>query len=333
MQKRKLGKSNLEVSAIGLGCMGMTFAFPPFPEKKEMISLIRNAVDRGVTFFDTAEVYGPYSNEELVGEALAPLRDQVVIATKFGFKPASASEANLRWTELDSRPEHIRKVVEGSLKRLKTDVIDMLYQHRVDPKVLIEDVAGTVKQLIKEGKVKHFGLSEAGVQTIRRAHSVQPVTALQSEYSLWWRAPEDEVLPILEELGIGFVPFSPLGRGFLTGKINESTKFDSTDFRSTLPRFTPGARKVNQALVDLLNKVAKEKNASPAQIALAWLLAQKPWIVPIPGTTKLNRLEENIGSTSIELTENDLREIEDAASKIKIEGARYPENLQRTVNR
>ncbi|MCW8809906.1 MAG: aldo/keto reductase [Ignavibacteriaceae bacterium] len=333
MKKRKLGRSNLEVSAIGLGCMGMTFAFPPFPEKKEMISLIRTAVERGVTFFDTAEVYGPYSNEELVGEALAPLRDQVVIATKFGFKPASESEANSRWTELDSRPEHIRKVVEGSLKRLKIDVIDLLYQHRVDPKVLIEDVAGTVKELIKDGKVKHFGLSEAGVQTIRRAHSVQPVTALQSEYSLWWRQPEEEVLPALEELGIGFVPFSPLGRGFLTGKINESTKFDSTDFRSTLPRFTPEALKVNRALVDLLSKVAKEKNATPAQIALAWLLAQKPWIVPIPGTTKLNRLEENIGSALMELTKDDLREIDEAASKIKIEGARYPENLQRTVNR
>jgi aryl-alcohol dehydrogenase-like predicted oxidoreductase len=333
MKKRKLGRSGLEVSAIGLGCMGMTFAFPPFPEKKEMISLIRTAVERGVTFFDTAEVYGPYSNEELVGEALAPLRDQVVIATKFGFKPASEKEANSRWTELDSRPEHIRKVVEGSLKRLKIDVIDLLYQHRVDPKVLIEDVAGTVKELIKDGKVKHFGLSEAGVQTIRRAHSVQPVTALQSEYSLWWRQPEEEVLPALEELGIGFVPFSPLGRGFLTGKINESTKFDSTDFRSTLPRFTPEALKVNRALVDLLSKVAKEKNATPAQIALAWLLAQKPWIVPIPGTTKLNRLEENIGSALMELTKDDLREIDEAASKIKIEGARYPENLQRTVNR
>jgi aryl-alcohol dehydrogenase-like predicted oxidoreductase len=333
MQKRKLGKSGLQVSAIGLGCMGMTFAFPPFPEKKEMISLLRTAVERGVTFFDTAEVYGPYTNEELVGEALTPLRDQVIIATKFGFKPASEKEANSRWTELDSRPEHIRKVVEGSLKRLKIDVIDLLYQHRVDPKVLIEDVAGTVKQLIKEGKVKHFGLSEAGIQTIRRAHSVQPVAALQSEYSLWWRQPEEEVIPTLEELGIGFVPFSPLGRGFLTGKINETTKFDSTDFRSTLPRFTPEARKVNQALVDLLNKVAKEKNATPAQIALAWLLAQKPWIVPIPGTTKRNRLEENIGSTSIELTKDDLREIDEAASKIKIEGARYPENLQRTVNR
>jgi aryl-alcohol dehydrogenase-like predicted oxidoreductase len=333
MQKRKLGKSGLEVSAIGLGCMGMTFAFPPFPEKKEMISLIRNAVERGVTFFDTAEVYGPYSNEELVGEALKPLRDQVVIATKFGFKPASEKETNSRWTQLDSRPEHIRKVVEDSLKRLKTDVIDLLYQHRVDPKVLIEDVAGTVKDLIKEGKVKHFGLSEAGMQTIRRAHSVQPVTALQSEYSLWWREPEKEILPTLEELGIGFVPFSPLGRGFLTGKINENTKFDTTDFRSTLPRFTLEARKANQALVDLLERVAKQKNATPAQIALAWLLAQKPWIVPIPGTTKLHRLEENIGAASIDLTKDDLHEIDEAASKIKIEGARYPENLERTVNR
>ena len=333
MQKRKLGKSGLEVSAVGLGCMGMTFAFPPFPEKKEMISLIRNAVERGVIFFDTAEVYGPFTNEELVGEALKPLRDQVVIATKFGFKPASEKEANSRWTELDSRPEHIRKVVEGSLKRLKTDVIDLFYQHRVDPKVLIEDVAGTVKDLIKEGKVKHFGLSEAGVQTIRRAHSVQPVTALQSEYSLWWRKPEEEILPALEELGIGFVPFSPLGRGFLTGKINESTKFESTDFRSTLPRFTPEARKANQALVDLLERVAKQKNATPAQIALTWLLAQKPWIVPIPGTTKLHRLEENIGAPSIDLTKDDLHEIEEAASKIKIEGARYPESLERTTNR
>ena len=333
MQKRKLGKSGLEVSAVGLGCMGMTFAFPPFPEKNEMISLIRNAVERGVTFFDTAEVYGPFTNEELVGEALKPLRDQVVIATKFGFKPASEKEANSRWTELDSRPEHIRKVVEGSLKRLKTDVIDLFYQHRVDPKVLIEDVAGTVKDLIKEGKVKHFGLSEAGVQTIRRAHSVQPVTALQSEYSLWWRKPEEEILPALEELGIGFVPFSPLGRGFLTGKINESTKFESTDFRSTLPRFTPEARKANQALVDLLERVAKQKDATPAQIALAWLLAQKLWIVPIPGTTKLHRLEENIGAPSIDLTKDDLHEIEEAASKIKIEGARYPESLERTTNR
>jgi aryl-alcohol dehydrogenase-like predicted oxidoreductase len=333
MQKRKLGKSNLEVSAIGLGCMGMTFAFPPFPEKKEMISLLRAAVERGVTFFDTAEVYGPYSNEELVGEALAPLRDQVVIATKFGFKPASEKETNSRWTELDSRPEHIRKVVEGSLKRLKTDVIDLLYQHRVDPTVPIEDVAGTVKDLINEGKVKHFGLSEAGVQTIRRAHKVQPVTALQSEYSLWWRKPEEEMLPTLEELGIGFVPFSPLGRGFLTGKINENTMFDKTDFRSSLPRFTTEARKANQVLVDLLIKVAKKKNTTPAQIALAWLLAQKPWIVPIPGTTKLNRLEENIGSTLIELTKDDLIEIEEAASKIKIEGARYPESLEQTINK
>jgi len=333
MQKRKLGKSGLEVSAIGLGCMGMTFAFPPFPEKKEMISLLRTAVERGVTFFDTAEVYGPYSNEELVGEALAPLRDQVIIATKFGFKPANESEANSRWSELDSRPEHIRKAVEGSLKRLRTDVIDMLYQHRVDPKVLIEDVAGTVKDLIKEGKVKYFGLSEAGVQTIRRAHTVQPVTALQSEYSLWWRKPEEETLQTLEELGIGFVTFSPLGRGFLTGKINENTKFESTDFRSALPRFTQEARKANQALVDLINKFAKQKNITPAQIALAWLLAQKPWIVPIPGTTKLNRLEENMGSVSIELTEDDLNEIDEAAAKIKIEGARYPESLERTTNR
>ena len=332
MLKRKLGKSGLEVSAIGLGCMGMTFAFPPFPEKKEMIALIRNAVERGVTFFDTAEVYGPYTNEELVGEAIKPLRDQVVIATKFGFKPASEKEANSRWTELDSRPEHIRKVVEDSLKRLKTDVIDLLYQHRVDPKVLIEDVAGTVRDLIREGKVKHFGLSEASVQTIRRAHSVQPVTALQSEYSLWWRKPEEEILPTLEELGIGFVPFSPLGRGFLTGKIDANTKFESTDFRSSLPRFTPKAIKANHALVDLIEKVAKEKNVTPAQIALAWILTQKPWIAPIPGTTKLNRLEENIGATSVELTEDDLREIDEAASKIKIEGARYPESLERTTN-
>jgi aryl-alcohol dehydrogenase-like predicted oxidoreductase len=333
MQKRKLGKSGLEVSSIGLGCMGMTFAFPPFPEKKEMISLLRTAVERGVTFFDTAEVYGPFTNEELVGEALSPLRDQVVIATKFGFKPPSGSEATSRWSELDSRPEHIKKVVEGSLKRLRTDVIDLLYQHRVDTNVPIEDVAGTVKDLIWEGKVKHFGLSEAGIQTIRRAHAVQPVTALQSEYSLWWREPEKEILPTLEELGIGFVPFSPLGRGFLTGKINENTAFDKTDFRSSLPRFTTEARKVNQALVNLIIKVAKQKNAIPAQIALTWILAQKPWIVPIPGTTKLNRLEENIGSTLIELTENDLREIEEAASKIKIEGARYPETLERTINR
>jgi aryl-alcohol dehydrogenase-like predicted oxidoreductase len=333
MQKRKLGKSELEVSAIGLGCMGMTFAFPPFPEKKKMISMLRTAVEKGITLFDTAEVYGPFTNEELVGEALAPLRDQVVIATKFGFAPVNESEANSRWTTFDSRPEHIKKAVEGSLKRLKIDVIDLLYQHRVDPKVLIEDVAGTVKDLIKEGKVKHFGLSEAGVQTIRRAHSVQPVTALQSEYSLWWRKPEEETLKTLEELGIGFVPFSPLGRGFLTGKINENTEFESTDFRSTLPRFTAEARKANQALVDLINNVAKQKNVTPAQISLAWLLAQKPWIVPIPGTTKLTRLEENIDSTSIELTQDDLREIDEAASKIKIEGARYPESLERSTNR
>ena len=333
MNKRVLGKSGLEVSTIGLGCMGMSFAFPPFPDKKEMISLLRTAVERGVTFFDTAEVYGPFTNEELVGEALSPLRKEVIIATKFGFKPAIESDIKSRWSELDSRPGHIKKVVEDSLKRLKTDVIDLLYQHRVDPKVPIEDVAGTVKELIKEGKVKHFGLSEAGVQTIRRAHKVQPVTALQSEYSLWWRRSEEEVLPTLEELGIGFVPFSPLGRGFLTGKINENTKFESTDFRSNLPRFTPEARKANQSLVDLLAKVAKQKNATPAQIALAWLIAQKPWIVPIPGTTKLNRLEENIGSAVIELTKDDLREIEDTASNIKIEGARYPESMERTTNR
>ena len=329
MQKRKLGKSNLEVSAIGLGCMGMSFAFPPFPEKKEMISLIRTAVERGITFFDTAEAYGPYINEELVGEAIAPLRDQVVIATKFGFKFGPDGKQMGQ----DSRPEHIREVAEASLKRLKIDTIDLFYQHRVDPTVPIEDVAGIVKDLIKEGKVKHFGLSEAGVQTIKRAHAVQPVTALQSEYSLWWREPEQEILPALEELGIGFVPFSPLGRGFLTGKINENTKFDNTDFRSTLPRFTSEARKTNQALVDLLIKVAKQKNATPAQIALAWILAQKPWIVPIPGTTKLNRLEENIGAASIELTADDLREIENAASKIKIEGERYPQNLQQAINR
>ena len=331
MQKRKLGKSGLEVSAIGLGCMGMTFAFPPFPEKKEMISLIRTAVERGVTFFDTAEVYGPFTNEQLVGEALESLRDQVVIATKFGFE--LDPNGGPKWIGFNSKPEHIRAVAEASLKRLKTDTIDLFYQHRVDPNVPIEDVAGTVKDLIKEGKVKYFGLSEAGAATIKKANSVQPVTALQSEYSLWWREPEKEILPTLEELGIGFVPFSPLGRGFLTGKINEKTKFESTDFRSTLPRFTTEARKANQALVDLLGKVAKQKNATPAQIALAWLLAQKPWIVPIPGTTKLHRLEENIGSASIELTKNDLREIEEAASKIKIEGARYPQNLQQAVNR
>ncbi len=331
MQKRKLGKSGLEVSSIGLGCMGMTFAFPPFPEKKEMISLIRTAVERGVTFFDTAEVYGPFTNEELLGEALKPVRDQVVIATKFGF--ALDPNGGPRWTGFNSKPEHIRAVAEASLKRLKTDVIDLFYQHRVDPGVPIEDVAGTVKDLINEGKVKHFGLSEAGVETIKRAHAVQPVTALQSEYSLWWREPGKEILPTLEELGIGFVPFSPLGRGFLTGKINENTKFESTDFRSTLPRFTPEARKANMALVDLLTKVAKQKNATPAQIALAWILAQKPWIVPIPGTTKLNRLEENIGAVSIELNTDDLAEIENAAYKIKIEGERYPQNLQQAINR
>jgi aryl-alcohol dehydrogenase-like predicted oxidoreductase len=326
-----LGKSGLEVSAIGLGCMGMTFAFPPFPEKKEMISLIRNAVESGVTFFDTAEVYGPFNNEELLGEALLPLRDKVVIATKFGF--ALDPNGGPKWTGFNSKPEHIRAVAEASLRRLKTDVIDLFYQHRVDPNVPIEEVAGTVKDLIKEGKVKHFGLSEAGVQTIKRAHIVQPVTALQSEYSLWWREPETEILPALEELGIGFVPFSPLGRGFLTGKINENTEFDSTDFRKTLPRFTTEARKANQALVDLLTKVAKQNNTSPAQIALAWLLAKKPWIVPIPGTTKQNRLEENIGAASIELKTVDLIEIENAASKIKIEGERYPQNLQQAISR
>jgi aryl-alcohol dehydrogenase-like predicted oxidoreductase len=326
MQKRKLGDSNLEVSAIGLGCMGMSFGYGPPADKQEMISLIRSAVERGVTFFDTAEVYGPYTNEELVGEALAPYRGKVVIATKFGFKPASKGES--RWNELDSRPEHIKQVADASLKRLRTDVIDLFYQHRVDPNVPIEDVAGAVKDLIRSGKVKHFGLSEAGVQTIRRAHAVQPVTAVQSEYSLWWRQPEEEVLPTLEELGIGFVPFSPLGRGFLTGKMNENTTFDSTDLRNTLPRFTPEARKANQALVDLLGEIAKRKKATPAQIALAWLLAQKPWIVPIPGTTKLHRLEENIGAASIELTSDDLREIESAASKIKVQGTRYPEKLE-----
>src|SRR5205807_4120449 len=298
MQKRKLGKSNLEVSAIGLGCMGMSFGYGPAADKQEMISLIRSAVERGVTFFDTAEVYGPYTNEELVGEGLAPFRGQVVIATKFGFKPSPTDPS--KWTELDSRPEHIKEVAEASLKRLKTEVIDLFYQHRVDPGVPIEDVAGVVKELIRAGKVKHFGLSEAGVQTIRRAHAVQPVTAVQSEYSLWWREPDAEVLPTLEELGIGFVPFSPLGRGFLTGKMNENTTFDSTDLRNTLPRFTPEARKVNQALVDLLGEIAKRKKATPAQVALAWLLAQKPWIVPIPGTTKLKRLEENNGAAAIE---------------------------------
>ena len=329
MQKRKLGKSNLEVSAIGLGCMGMSFGYGPPADKQEMISLIRSAVERGVTFFDTAEIYGPFTNEELVGEALAPFRGQVVIATKFGFKFGAKGEQ----IGLDSRPEHIKEVAEASLKRLRTDVIDLFYQHRVDPDVPIEDVAAAVKDLIHEGKVKYFGLSEAGAQTIRRAHAVQPVTAVQSEYSLWMRAPEAEVLPTLEELGIGFVPYSPLGRGFLTGKINEDTTFDSSDFRNRLPRFTPEARKANQTLVDLLGEVAKRKKATPAQIALAWLLAQKPWIVPIPGTTKLQRLEENIGAAAIELTSDDLREIDSAASNITVHGTRYPEKLEQMTGR
>jgi len=330
MQKRKLGKSNLEVSAIGLGCMGMSFGFGPAADKKEMISLIRAAIERGVTFFDTAEVYGPFTNEELVGEALGPLRGRVVIATKFGFKldPTSGKQVGL-----DSRPEHIKEVAEASLKRLKTDVIDLLYQHRVDPDVPIEDVAGAVKDLIREGKVKHFGLSEAGVRTIRLAHAVQPVAALQSEYSLWWREPEEAILPVLEELGIGFVPFSPLGKGFLTGKINEDTKFDNADFRNIVPRFTPEARKANQAIVDVISKFAVQKKVTPAQIALAWLLAQKPWIVPIPGTTKLHRLEENLGAAAVELTPDDLRQIDNVASKIPVQGARYPENLQKMINR
>jgi aryl-alcohol dehydrogenase-like predicted oxidoreductase len=331
MQKRKLGKSNLEVSAMGLGCMGMSFGFGPPGDTKEMISLIRTAVERGITFFDTAEVYGPFTNEELVGEALAPLRDQVVIATKFGFKPDP--NGGPRWIGLDSRPEHIKQVVEASLKRLKTNVIDLLYQHRVDPNVPIEDVAGAVKDLIQQGKVKHFGLSEAGVQTIRRAHKVQPVTALQSEYSLWWREPEAEILPALEELGIGFVPFSPLGKGFLTGKISEDTKFDKTDFRNIVPRFTPENRKANQALVDQLGEFAQQKKATPAQIALAWLLAQKPWIVPIPGTTKLHRLDENIAATNVQLSPDDLRKLATAASKIPVQGARYPEEMQKMVDR
>jgi len=331
MQKRKLGKSNLEVSALGLGCMGMSFGFGPPGDKQEMIALIRSAVERGVTFFDTAEVYGPFTNEELVGEALAPFRDQVVIATKFGFAPNPDDGG--KWTALDSRPEHIKQAAEGSLKRLKTDVIDLYYQHRVDSNVPIEDVAGAVKNLIQQGKVKHFGLSEAAVKTIRRAHAVQPVTALQSEYSIWWREPEKEILPALEELGIGFVPFSPLGKGFLTGKINDETKFDKTDFRNVVPRFTPENRKANQALVDLLSKIAERKKATSAQIALAWILAQKPWMVPIPGTTKLHRLEENIRSAAIELTPDDLRQIDSAASKIPVQGARYPENLQKLVNR
>jgi aryl-alcohol dehydrogenase-like predicted oxidoreductase len=331
MEKRNLGKSDLQVSAIGLGCMGMSFGLGPAGDKKEMISLIRKAVDLGVTFFDTAEVYGPFTNEELIGEALSPFKGKVVIATKFGF--ALDPRGGPNWTGLDSRPEHIKQVVETSLKRLKVDAIDLLYQHRVDPNVPIEDVAGAVKDLIKEGKVKHFGLSEAGVQVIRRAHTVQPVTALQSEYSLWWREPEAEILPVLEELGIGFVPFSPLGKGFLTGKINENTTFDKTDFRSSVPRFTPENRKANQAMVDLLAQIAIRKNATPAQIALAWILAQKPWIIPIPGTRKLGRLEENLGAANVELSSEDLKEIETASAIITVQGARYPEAAQKLINR
>ncbi len=335
MQKRKLGKSTLEVSALGLGCMGMSFSYGPAGDKREMISLIRSAVERGITFFDTAEVYGPFTNEELVGEALAPFRGQVVIATKFGFNldPKLDARGMQGLPGLDSRPAHIKQVAEASLKRLRVDAIDLFYQHRVDPDVPIEDVAGAVKDLIQEGKVTHFGLSEAGAQTIRRAHAVQHVTAVQSEYSLWTRDPEVEVLPTLEQLGIGFVPFSPLGKGFLTGKINENTKFDGSDFRNTLPRFTPEARKTNQALVDLLATIAKRKRATPAQIALAWLLAQQPWIVPIPGTRKLERLDENIGATRVELTPDDLRDIDGAASKITVQGARYPEKLLRMTGR
>jgi aryl-alcohol dehydrogenase-like predicted oxidoreductase len=328
MQERKLGKSGLEVSALGLGCMGMSFSYGPPKDKKEMTDLLHAAVERGITFFDTAEVYGPFTNEELVGEALAPYRSQVVIATKFGFD-LSGPDTRPGAAAVSSQPALIKQAVEGSLKRLKTDVIDLLYQHRVDPNVPIEDVAGTVKELIKAGKVKHFGLSEAGVKTIRRAHAVQPVTALQSEYSLWWRKPEEEVIPTLEELGIGFVPYSPLGKGFLTGKIDEKTTFDKSDFRNIVPRFTPEARKANQAVVDLLESIAKQKGGTAAQIALAWLLAQKPWIAPIPGTTKLSRLDENIGSLEIKLTADDLRSIDDAASKITVEGERYPEKLQR----
>ncbi|MEH2158968.1 aldo/keto reductase [Nostoc sp.] len=335
MQKRKLGNSNLEVSAIGLGCMGMSFSYGPPKDTQEMTALLGAAVDRGVTFFDTAEVYGPFLNEELVGEALAPFRGQVVIATKFGFdlSPNSDPRGMKGAPGLDSRPERIKQAVEGSLKRLKVETIDLLYQHRVDPNVPIEDIAGAVKELIQSGKVKYFGLSEAGVQTIRRAHAVQPVTALQSEYSLWTRTPEKEVIPTLEELGIGFVPYSPLGKGFLTGKMDESTTFDSSDFRSTLPRFTKEALKANQALINLLSSIAEQKQATPAQIAIAWLLAQKPWIVPIPGTTKLHRLDENIGAVSVELTPDDLRDIDDAASKIAVQGARYPEKLEQMTGR
>ncbi|MFI5179866.1 MAG: aldo/keto reductase [Thermoanaerobaculia bacterium] len=331
MQKRRLGNSNLEVSAIGLGRMGMSFGFGPASDKQEMISVIRAAVERGVTFFDTAEVYGPFTNEELVGEALEPFKGRVVIATKFGFAPDPKGGPG--WSTLDSRPEHIKQVAEASLKRLRVDAIDLFYQHRVDDKVPIEDVAGAVKDLIREGKVRHFGLSEAGVKTIRRAHAVQPVTALQSEYSLWWREPEAEVLPTLEELGIGFVPFSPLGKGFLTGKIDESTAFDKSDFRNVVPRFTPEARKANLAFVDMLRHMAERKKVTPAQIALGWLLAQKPWIVAIPGTRKLERLEENLGAAEIQLTAEDLREIETAASTITVQGARYPEHLQKLVGR
>ena len=335
MQKRKLGKSGLEVSALGLGCMGMSFSYGPPKDKREMTSLIRAAVERGITFFDTAEVYGPFTNEELVGEALAPFRKQVAIATKFGFdvSPDSDPRGMKGQPGLNSRPEHIKQAAEGSLKRLKTDVIDLLYQHRVDPNVPIEDVAGAVKDLIQEGKVKHFGLSEAGVQTIRRAHAVQPVTALQSEYSLWTRTPEKEVIPALEELGIGLVPYSPLGRGFLTGKIDENAKYDSSDFRSTLPRFTPEALKANQSLIDLLSSMGQRKKATPAQIALAWLLAQRPWIVPIPGTTKLHRLDENLGAVSVELTPDDLGDIANAASKLTVLGARYPEKMEQMTGR
>jgi len=326
MKKRKLG-NNLEVSALGLGCMGMTFAYGSPPDRREMISLLRAAVERGVTFFDTAEVYGPFTNEELLGEALGPVRNEIVIATKFGFKLDPKGEKS--WIGLDSRPEHIKEVADASLRRLKTDRIDLFYQHRVDPNVPIEDVAGAVKDLIQEGKVKHFGLSEPGMDTLRRAHAVQPVTAVQNEYSLWTRTPEQDVMPTLEELGIGLVPYSPLGRGFLTGKIDETTTFASTDFRANLPRFTPEARKANQALVDLLQSIGSRKGATTAQIALAWILAQKPWIVPIPGTTKLHRFEENIGATEVELTAGDLREIDEASAKIKVEGARYPEALQK----
>jgi len=331
MQRRKLGSTGLEVSALGLGCMGVSFGYGPPSDRQQMISLIRTAVERGVTFFDTAEIYGPLTNEDLVGEALAPFRGQVVIATKFGFGPAF--EGDTHWSRLDSRPEHVKQAVEGSLKRLRVDTIDLLYQHRVDPNVPIEDVAGAVKDLILQGKVKHFGLSEAGAQTIRRAHAVLPVTALQSEYSLWWRKPEEEVIPMLEELGIGFVPFSPLGKGFLTGKIDENTTFDKDDFRNIVPRFTPEARKANQALVELLGRVANQKNATPAQIALAWLLAQKPWIVPIPGTTKMNRLDENLGAANVGLTPGDVRAIDAAASKVSVQGARYPEHLEKRTGR